>query len=122
MPNQRGFLSIPIVAALAAGAVILALGLALKVQGARLDAKEAELEACTTRYAETLKLVDIQNKAVESLESEAKKRATIAAAALAKAREGRDSLNAEIARLRAATGSGRTCAEAVSEVRKGLKP
>lgn len=118
----RGFISLPLAGAVAAGAVILALGLALKVQGARLDAKEAELEACTTRYAETLKLVEKQNKAVESLESEAKKRARNAAAALAKAREGRDSLNAEIARLRAATGSGKSCAEAVGEVRRGLKP
>ena len=121
MPNQRGFLSIPIVAALAAGAVILALGLALKIQSARLDAKEAELEACTTRYAETRRLVEKQNKAVSALETESQKRARNAAAALAKAREGRDSLNAEISRLRAATGSGKTCSEAVAEVRRGLK-
>ena len=119
---MRGFISLPLAGALAAGAVILALGLALKVQSARLDASQADLEACTTRYKETLILVDRQNKAVESLESEAKKRARNAAAALAKAREGRDGLNTEIARLRAATGSGKSCAEAVAEVRKGLRP
>lgn len=119
---NKGFLSLPLAGALAAGAVILGLALALKVQGARLDAAQADLEACTTRYKETLMLVDKQNKAVAQLETESQKRARNAAAALAKAREGMGSLRSEISRLQAATGSGKTCAEAVAEVRKGLKP
>lgn len=120
MKNQRGFWTLTTVAALAAGAVILTLGIALKVQSARLDAKEAELSACVTRYAETLKLVEIQNKAVSELEKEAKERARIAAAALAKAREGQSSLKAEIERIQGAIGKGATCSEAVSAVRNGL--
>lgn len=121
MGDSRGFVSLPLAGALLAGAVILGLMLALKVQGARLAAAQADLEACTTRYKETLILVDKQNKAVNALEDEAKKRAKTAAAALAKAREGQSTLKAEISRLRAATGSGKTCAEAVAEVRKGLR-
>lgn len=118
--NQRGFLPITGYAALAAGAVILALGIALKVQSARLEASEANLEACTVRYAETLEKVEIQNKAVKDLSDEAKKRARIAAAALAKARQGQGSLNAEIARLRSLKASD--CADGVAKVRAGLKP
>lgn len=119
---SRGFVSLPVAGGLIALAVILGLSLALRVQGARLDAKAAELEACTTRYAETLKLVEKQNEAVKTLEKEAQERAKRAAAALAKAREGQGSLKAEIDRLRGAIGSGKTCSEAVEAVRKGLKP
>ncbi len=121
---MRGFLTLQLAAMLAAGAVILTLGIALKVQSARLDAKEAELSACVTRYAETLKLVEIQNKAVSDLEAEAKKRAKLASDALAKARQGQQSLEAELKRLRdsGASGAVRTCEDAVKVVREGLKP
>lgn len=121
---MRGFLTLQLAAILAAGAVILALGIALKVQSARLDAKEAELSACVTRYEETLILVKKQNEAVQQLEDEAKKRAKRASDALAKAREGQQSLEAELKRLRDSGASGKvlTCEDAVREVRKGLKP
>lgn len=119
---SRGFVSLPVAGGLIALAVIVGLSLALRVQGARLEAAQADLEACTTRYAETLRLVEKQNKAVSDLEKEAKERARKAAAALAKAREGQGSLQAEIARLRGAIGKGATCSEAVDAVRKGLKP
>lgn len=122
MTNQRGFVSLPVAAGLVALAVILALSLALRVQGARLDAKAAELEACTTRYAEALQSIARQNEAVKTLEKEAQERAKRAAAALAKAREGQTTLKADIERLRGAIGKGATCQEAVSSVRKGLKP
>lgn len=122
MTNRRGFISFQLAGALAAGAVIIGLGLALKVQSARLDAAQADLAACMTRYQETLILVKKQNDAVTALEIESKERARKAAIALAKAREGQGSLQAEIARLLAAVGSGKTCPEAVETVRKGLKP
>lgn len=120
---MRGFLTLQMAAILAAGAVILGLGLALKIQSARLDAKEAELSACVTRYQETLILVKKQNEAVNALESEAKKRAQNTAAALAKARQGQQSLEAELKRLRDSGASGKvlSCEDAVQEVRKGLK-
>lgn len=120
--TMRGFVSLPLAGGLVALAVIVALSLALRVQGARLDAKVAELEACQTRYAEALQSIAKQNAAVKQLQDEARKRARIAAAALAKAREGQGSLKAEIERLRGAIGKGATCQEAVSSVRKGLKP
>jgi len=120
--RPSGFIALPITGyiALAAGAVIIGLLLALKVQSARLDAKDAELTACASRYAETLKNVNLANKRVEELAADSAKRARIAAAALAKARQGEGSLTAEINRLRAAKPAD--CAAAVAEVRKGLKP
>lgn len=124
MPNtkQYGFVALPLLgwAAIAAGGVILALGIALKVQSARLDARTADLEACQSRYAETLKLVEKSNKAVSELAETAAKRARNAKAALAKARQEAGSLDSEIARLRAAKPSD--CAAAVATVRQGLKP
>lgn len=118
--RPSGFLTLQMAAILAAGAVILTLGIALKVQSARLDAKAAELEACQSRYAEALKSIEKQNSAVKQLQDDAQKRARNAAAALAKAREGQGSLKAEIERLRGAIGSGKTCSEAVEAVRRGL--
>lgn len=118
--RHSGFVSLPVAAGLVALAVILGLSLALKVQGARLDAKAAELEACQSRYAEALQSIAKQNEAVKQLQDDAQKRTRIAAAALAKAREGQGSLKAEIERLRGAIGSGKTCSEAVEAVRKGL--
>lgn len=120
--TMRGFVSLPLAGGLVALAVILGLSLALKVQSARLNAKAAELEACATRYAEALQSIARQNEAVAALEKEAQERAKRAAAALAKAREGQGSLKAEIERLKGAIGKGATCQEAVSSVRKGLKP
>jgi len=119
---QRGFVSLPLTGwlALAAGAAILALLLALKVQSARLDAKDAELEACASRYAETLKNVTLANKRVDELAADSAKRARNAAIALAKAREGQGKQDSEIARLRAAKPAD--CAAAVATVKAGLKP
>ena len=121
MTRQRGFLPITGYVGLALLAVIIGLLLALKIQSARLDAKEAELEACTTRYAETLKLVAKQNQAVKDLEIAAKNRQNRTAIALKQAQERQGSLKSEIARLQASMGSGKTCAEAVADVRKGLR-
>jgi predicted nucleic acid-binding Zn-ribbon protein len=115
--SQRGFMLYGLVGAVA---VAGALGIALMVQNARLDSAAAKLEACHAKYAETLKSVEKANKAVADLEKEAAKRAKSAAAALAKARQGADSLESEIKRLKAAKPAD--CAAAVTEVRKGLKP
>lgn len=119
---QRGFVTLPLAGwlALAAGAAILALLLALKVQSARLDAKEAELEACASRYAETLKLVAKQNEAVDALQADSEKRRKQAAIALAKAREGQGKADSEIARLRGLSAAGLDCAGAVEQVKRGM--
>jgi len=116
----RGFVSLPVAGVLVALAVIVGLFLALRVQSARLDAKSAELEACTTRYAETLKSVEKSNQSVKDLQKESEERAKRAAAALAKARAAQGSLTAEIGRLRAS--KPQTCTDAVISVRKGLIP
>jgi len=120
--NQRGFLGFGLAgyAAIASAVVIGGLLLALKVQSSRLESAQAELEACATRYAETLKLVEKSNKAVSEMAETADKRARNAKAALAKALEGQGSLDSEIARLKAAKPAD--CAAAVAEIRKGLKP
>jgi len=120
---QRGFVTLPLTGwlALAAGAAILALLLALKVQSARLDAKEAELEACASRYAETLKNVNLANKRVDDLAKESEKRARNAAAALKRAAEGQGKADSEIARLRGLSASGLDCAGAVEQVKRGMR-
>lgn len=118
--SQRGFLPPTGYIGLAALAVILALGLALKVQGARLDASKAELEACAARYAETLKLVEKQNKAVDALQADSQKRQKQAAIALKQAKAGQGSLNAEILRLRAINADTLDCSGAVQQVKQGL--
>jgi predicted nucleic acid-binding Zn-ribbon protein len=117
MRSQRGFMLYGLV-----GAVVVAgaLGIALMVQNARLEATEANLETCHAKYAETLKSVEKANKAVADLEKEAAKRAKSAAAALAKARQGVGSLESEIKRLKASKPAD--CAAAVRTVRDGLKP
>ena len=116
--RSSGFVSRPVAGVLVALAVILGLFLALKVQSARLDAAKADLEACTTRYAETLKSVEKANSAVKDLQKESEERAKKAAAALAKARAAQGSLEAEMARLRASKPAD--CAGAVAAVREGL--
>lgn len=120
MKPQLGFLSLTGYIYLAVALAFIGLLMALKIQSARLDAKSAELEACAARYEETLNLVNKQNKAVETLKSDAQKRTRIARAALEKAREGQGKADAEIARLRSVKPAD--CAAAVAEVRKGLKP
>jgi len=117
---MRGFLTPQIGAVLAAGAVILALSLALKIQGARLDSAKAKYEACQIRYSETLAMISRQNEAVKTLEKDAQERAKRASAALAKARAAQGSLEAEISRLKGSKPAD--CSAAVSIVREGLKP
>lgn len=121
MNRQSGFLGIPTLYLwLAALAVIAGLMLTIKVQSARLGASEANLEACASRYAETLKNVTLANKRVDELAADSAKRARNAAAALAKAREGQTKLDSEIARLRGLSAAGLDCSGAVAEVKRGM--
>ena len=115
---QRGFM---MYAALGAVLVIAALGIALKVQTARLNSAKADLEACTTRYGEALRQIDRQNAGVKKVEESAKKAARNAAAALEKARAAQASSEAERKRLEGLKSNSGNCQDALKEVRKGLK-
>jgi len=121
--NQTGFITLPIAAwgAIAAAVVIGGLLLALKVQNSRLDSAQADLEACASRYAETLKSVAKSNAAVDALREDSEKRRKQAVAALAKAREGQGSLNAEIERLRGINAAALDCSGAVAAAKQGMK-
>ncbi len=95
--SQRGFIALPMVAwgAIAAGAVILALGVAVKVQTSRLETSKAETVAVQVKFdlfaakvkqlgeeaAIVAKAKDAQNKALKEKidETSAKARADLAA-------------------------------------------
>lgn len=119
--RQKGFmLYILIAVAIAFGLMLLA----LKVQSSRLESAKADLHVCETRYAETLKLVQKHNKAVQDLQKEAEKRARNAKAALDKARAEGKSKDDEIARLdaiKSIPAMANSCIKGVEAVRMGLK-
>jgi len=117
MTKQRGFTLYIVLAALLAFAGISAFAW---VQTQRLDLAHDQLDGCRADKEIIGKQLAAQNKAVKQWQDTAEKRRKQAAAALAKARQEAGSLDAEIARLRAAKPAD--CAAAVAEVRKGLKP
>lgn len=92
----------------------------LWMQTERLDVAHGQIENCEKEKELLGKSVIKQNKAVSELSEKAAKRARIAQAALAKARQEAGSLDAEIARLRASKPAD--CAAAVATVKEGLKP
>ena len=119
---MKGFFSPILIGAIAAGVVIAGLGLALKVQSARLDSTKADLEACSTRYQSALDSISKQNAAIDSLLAKAEKKRKDSEQALAVARKGQGKAQAEIARLKSLKPSGTSCpaGDAVSKVREGL--
>lgn len=121
--HSRGFVALPLAGwiAIASAIAIGGLLLALKVQNARLSASEANLEACQSRYAETLKLTIKQNKAVDALQADSEKRSKQAAIAMKRAKADEGSLNAEIARLRAINADALDCSGAVEQVKRGMR-
>ena len=125
MNRPHGFIALPLMwwAAIGAGAVILGLGVAVKVQTARLAAAQQELATEQANRALWQKAAETCSKATDEAAAEAKKRATIAQAALRDARQGSVKAESEIARLRAQKPSGAACpaGEAVLEIRKGLR-
>lgn len=128
--NQRGFISLGLTGylAIAAGAVILTLGVALKWQSSRLETCHIERATEKARFNAKLAEFDTklaeQNTAIEEWQGKAATTAQASRQALEKARvEGR-SLQAEADRLRAQVGkstpSGCPAGEAVKRVREGL--
>ena len=106
---------------LGCGLVIALLSGGLWMQTERLDVAQGQIENCEKEKEILGKSVIKQNRAVKKLEDTAAERQKQAAAALAKAREGQGSKDAEIARLRGLNAKGLSCSGAVAEVRKGLK-
>jgi len=117
MRNERGFTIYVILAALVA---FVGMGVALKIQSARLKSAQAKVAECEAQREKLAKQVEIQNAAVKDMSEKAAKRARIAADALAKARQEAGSLDSEIARLRAAKPAD--YAAAVATVKQGMKP
>ena len=103
--RQRGFFTLPIMgwAAVAAGVVILGLGIAVKVQTARLDAVKAEY---ATFKAEVKVLGDAAIAAAKVREAEDKQRKEKADAQNAKSRRDLDGLYAAYRSLRDQRRSG----------------
>lgn len=123
MRSQRGFM---LYAAIGAAAVIGALGVALMIQGARLDSAKAKLQTCQTAYETALESIKRQNEAVQAHAEAVKKateRARIASAAAAKAKVATASERKRIAALIASGSPKGDCpaGKAVAEARKGLK-
>lgn len=125
--TQKGFISLGLTGYLAigAGVVILALGLAVKVQSARLDAAQQKALALEQQVAQWTAAAKECSDATKKADEEAKKRARTAAIALEAARKGQASSKAEAERLRGLIGSkpATDCParDGVAEVRKGLK-
>ena len=123
--TQRGFIALPLMwwAAIGAGAVILCLGVAVKVQTARVGALHKELAYMESSRDLWKDAAETCSKATAEAAAEAQKRARKAQDALAKAQEASGNAESEIARLRSAKPSGAACpaGEAVWKVREGLK-
>lgn len=78
--RNRGFIALPIMgwAAIGAGAVILALGVAVKVQTARLDSAKAETEAVQAEYEGFKVQVAALGKTAQEAADAAKRRNSVA--------------------------------------------
>lgn len=126
MRRQRGFLHLPMMAwgAIAAGVVILGLGVALKVQSARLESCQADRVKLEAQARVLGAWIAEQNRAVEALAAEADRKQATSAQALRKA-EGRARVwDDNAARLRAILASRKPtdpqdCAEAWETIRSG---
>jgi len=125
MNRPHGFIALPLMwwGAIAAGAVILSLRVAVKVQSGSLGTAQHELATEQANRALWQKAAETCSKAIEEAAAEAKKRSRNAQAALRDARQGFVKAESEIARLKAQKPSGGACpaGEAVLEVRKGLR-
>ena len=123
--KQHGLLQSPLLAwgALAAGAVILALGVSLKIQTSRLGAAQEQLSACKSKNQLLNEQISRQNAAVKALALEAQVRVRRAQAASEAARRANLKARSEIERLRGLKPpvSGCPAQEAVKKIREGLQ-
>lgn len=113
--TNSGFIALPALAwgAIGAVVVILGLGIALKVQSARLESCQADRVKLEAQAKVLGAQIAEQNRAVEKLASEGVKKAKEAAKALRRA-EGRAQVWADnAARLRAVLTATRPAGEAV---------
>jgi len=122
--NCRGFVSLGATGylAIAAGAGILALGIAVKVQTARLDAAQQKALALEQQVAQWTAAAKACSDSVENAAKAAQDAQKRASAALAVARTGKEASEAEIARLRGSKPVSAECpaGQAASKIREVL--
>ncbi len=122
--TQRGFATLYL--ALGVGAVVVALGIALKVQSARLDAAQQQNKALAQQVSQWQGAATQCSDATLKAKVEADKRQQAALAALQAVRKASDASRSEAARLKALIGANTVTAcpakEAVDRVRDGLNP
>lgn len=124
--RQTGFLPLTGYIALGAAAIILALGLALKLQSARLDAAQQKAKSLEQQVAQWQASAKDCSDSVANAQKMAEEANRKAKAALAAAGNGQVAYRQERARLEAEKAKMPVTAcpsgEAVSTIRKGLKP
>ena len=126
MNTQRGFLLAgPVLyGAIAAGALVVGLSVALKVQSSRLDAAKAELSLCTSLYNQALASIQHQNQAVRELERASKAAQERAQEAQERARAENKGLVRErerLAALKPPPAGPCPSGQAVQRIREGLR-
>ena len=109
---------------IAIGAVILLLGVALKIQTARLDACHTQVEADKALIQGLGDQIKAQNEAVAALDAASKSAKAKGAKAVAAARQEAQGMAGEVLRLsellKQASGGGKSCADGVRDARAGL--
>lgn len=126
--RQAGFIQLPMLgwAAVAAGVVILGLGIALKVQSARLESCQADRVKLEAQARILGAQIAEQNRAVQALREAGIRKEAAAAQALASATQRARTWQDNAARLRAVLTAPRpagepapvSCADAWKEIRK----
>jgi len=124
--RTRGFVSFGLTGWLLIGglAAMAAMGVALKIQSARLDAAQHKVTALEQSVAQWRGTAQECSNSVLEGKKQAEKRNLAALQAIRDARKGNDTAKAEIARLKALKPANSVCpaGDAVSEVRRGLVP
>lgn len=108
---------------LAAGAVMLAMGITIKIYAARLDSAKTEVETVTANRDQWKSAAKDCSDATLKAAQEGQQRADKGARALAKAKNEGMAANDEIMRLKSSKPTGGVCPAggAVAEIRAGLK-
>lgn len=119
--NQRG--QLVLYSWLLAGAVMLAMGITIKIYAARLDSAKTEVEMVTANRDQWKSAAKDCSDATLKAAQEGQQRADKGARALLKAKNEGMAANEEIARLKMSKAGEGVCqaGQAVAKVREGLK-
>jgi len=119
MKRQRG--QIALYGAIGAGVVIVALGIALKIQSSRLETAQTETAAAKAAVAQWMGVAKDCSDSVEKAAKASKEASVRAQEALKRARATGIASKNELARLKAELGKPGDCSAAVQQVKQGLK-